>query len=87
MIFTLDFPDKELLEFKYTENKALLGHVTDTKCRPDITAAFSSDWTEQGITHWSCAQLAGERASKGKTKHPAGAQCDILLALPPVGAT
>ena len=68
MIFTLDFPDKELLEFRLTENRALIGHVTDTECRPDITAAFSSDWTENGITHWSCAQLAGEKASQGKTK-------------------
>ena len=56
------------MEFRLTENRALVGHVTDTECRPDITAAFSSDWTENGITHWSCAQLAGEKASQGKTK-------------------
>ena len=54
--------------FKYTGNRGLLGHVMDTECRPDITAAFSSDWIPNGNTHWSCAQLAGEQASKGKTK-------------------
>ena len=56
------------MEFRYTDHNALLGHVTDTKSRPDITAAFSTDWSEKGVTHWSCAQLAGERASKGKTR-------------------
>ena len=67
MIFTLDFPRKDLLVFRNTGNKALLGHVTDTECRPDIAAAFITDWTNE-TTHWSCAQLAGEQASKGKNK-------------------
>jgi len=68
MIFALDFPSMEILEFKNTENKELLGHITDTNCRPDITAAFRSDWNENGVTLWPCAQLAGERVSKGKSK-------------------
>ncbi len=82
MIFTLDFPDEELLVFKYTENKALLGHVTDTECRPDITVAFSSDWTVKGIM-----QTRRRTRVQRKDQMPAGAQCELLLALPPVGAT
>ena len=32
--------------FKDTGNKMPNGHVTSTKCRPDITAAFEKDWVE-----------------------------------------
>ena len=41
------------------------GHITDTKCRPDIIAAF--DRANDNTTLWPCIQLAGEQASKGET--------------------
>ena len=42
--FSLDFPnDDNLLVFKDTGNKTPNGHITGTKCRPDITAAFEND--------------------------------------------
>ena len=53
--------------FKDTANQIPQGHVTDTKCRPDITAAFQGHW--QGVnTTWPLIRLAGEDASKGKSK-------------------
>ena len=68
IIFTLDFMDGPLLVFKLTENKVPLGHVTDTQCRPDYTAAFDKHWGKDGIMFWPCIRLAGEKASKGKSK-------------------
>jgi hypothetical protein len=65
--FSLDFPNSDLLVFKDTENKTPSGHVTGTKCRPDITAAFENDWRTDGCTDWALIRLAGERASKGKS--------------------
>ena len=66
--FSLDFPnDDNLLVFKDTGNKTPNGHVTGTKCRPDITAAFEKDWITVDSTDWALIRLAGERASKGKT--------------------
>jgi hypothetical protein len=53
--------------FKDTETKAPRGHVTDTMCRPDITAAFRRDWNEDGVVHWPFIRLVGEKASKGKS--------------------
>jgi hypothetical protein len=38
--FTLDFSKLDTLVFKATGNKALPGHIADTKCKPDITAAL-----------------------------------------------
>ena len=54
--------------FKSTGNKRPRGHVTDTECRPDVIAAF--DWApdDSDITLWPCIQLAGEKASKGKSR-------------------
>ena len=70
MTFTLDFRDRkdcETLMFKDTETKLPPGHVTDTMCRPDITAAFEGDWNEDGVVHWPFIRLVGEKASKGKS--------------------
>jgi hypothetical protein len=64
----LDFPnDDKLLVFKDTEYKTPNGHVTGTKCRPDITAAFEKDWIKDHYTDWPLIRLAGERASNGKS--------------------
>ncbi|KAI0270149.1 hypothetical protein BGY98DRAFT_1133166, partial [Russula aff. rugulosa BPL654] len=48
------------------------GHVTDTACRPDITAALEDHWKKEekekkGTVHWPFICLAGESASKGET--------------------
>ena len=65
--FSLDFPnDDNLLVFKDTGNKTPSGHVSGTKCRPDITAAFEKDWITVDSTDWALIRLAGEMASKGK---------------------
>jgi hypothetical protein len=66
--FSLDFPnDDNLLVFKDTEYKTPNGHVTGTKCGPDIIAAFEKDWIKDNSTDWALIRLAGERASKGKS--------------------
>ncbi|KAF8341443.1 uncharacterized protein EI90DRAFT_2965802 [Cantharellus anzutake] len=57
-----------LLVFKFTENKTHCGHVTDTGCKPDYTAAFESDWDPDGTTLWPYIQFAGEKASGGKSR-------------------
>ena len=64
----VDFATDPLLVFKSTGNKVHHGHVTDTRCRPDITAAFEGYWREDSTTLWPCIQFAGEDASKGKSK-------------------
>ena len=65
---SLDFPnDDKLLVFKDTEHKTPNGHVTGTKCRPDITAAFEKDWIKDRCTDWALIHLAGERASSSKS--------------------
>jgi hypothetical protein len=53
--------------FKDTEYKTPNGHVTGTRCRPDITAAFEEDWITDDRTNWALIRLAGEKASKGKS--------------------
>jgi len=63
----LDFAEDPLLVFKDTGNKPPLGHVTDSKCKPDITAAFDKHW-QDNVTLWPCVRLAGEKASAGKSK-------------------
>jgi len=52
-----------------TRNKAHSGHVTDTECKPDYTAAFEDHWKGEKLdtTLWPCIQLVGEAASAGKT--------------------
>src|SRR5258708_33572320 len=65
MIFTLDFPERDTLVFQDTGNKSPPGHVTDTMCKPDITAAFRVHW-KNGVVPWPFIQLAGETASAGK---------------------
>jgi hypothetical protein len=69
MVFTLDFPERPTLVFDETGNKRPPGHVTDTKCRPDITAAFEDDWNDDGVVPWPFIRLAGEQASAGKAKY------------------
>ncbi len=69
--FSLDLPNHDLLVFRDTGNNRPRGHVTGTKCRPDITAAFEKDWREdqKGQLHsdWALMRLAGEKASRGKS--------------------
>ena len=64
---SLDFPTKPFLVFKSTGGKRPRGHVTDTECRSDITAAFDKDWGKDGTTLRPCIRLADENASKGKS--------------------
>ena len=66
--FSLDFLNGDLLVFKDTGNKTPNGHVTGTKCRPDITAAFEKDWITDDYMDWALIRLAGERASEGKSR-------------------
>ena len=54
--------------FKSTGNNAHRGHVTDTQCKPDFTAAFDKHWGDKNTTLWPCIRLAGEAASAGKSK-------------------
>ncbi len=57
--------------FRDTGDKRQPGHVTDTQCKPDITAAFEGHWKngrKDGLVHWPFIRLAGETASAGK-KH------------------
>ena len=54
--------------FKSTGNNAHCGHVTDTQCKPDFTAAFDKHWGDKNTTLWPCIRLAGEVASAGKSK-------------------
>jgi len=49
-------------------NNAHRGHVTDTQCEPDFTAAFDKHWGDENTTLWPCIRLAGEAASAGKSK-------------------
>ena len=65
--FSLDFPDDDLLVFEDTEQKTPNGHVTGTKRRPDIIAAFEKDWMKDRNTEWGLIRLAGEKASGGKS--------------------
>jgi hypothetical protein len=67
MTFTLDFQRRKTLVFTDTGNKSPPGHVTDTKCKPDITAAFENDWKD-GVVHWPFIRLAGETASAGRNR-------------------
>ena len=66
MIFTLDFPERETLVFNDTGNKSPPGHVTDTMCKPDITAALEGHW-KNGVVPWPFIRLAGETASVEKS--------------------
>jgi len=66
MIFTSDFPKRDTLVFQDTGDKSPPGHVTDTMCKPDITAAFRGHW-KNGVVPWPFIQLAGETASAGKS--------------------
>ena len=63
----LDFPERDTLVFRNTEHKSPLGHVTDTACRPDITAALEGHWKD-GAVHWPFICLAGETASAGESR-------------------
>jgi hypothetical protein len=65
--FSLDLPNGDLLVFKDMGNKTPNGHITSTKCRPDIIAAFEKDWLMDNYTDWALIQLAGE-TSKGKSQ-------------------
>ena len=67
MISTLEFPERNILEFRDTGNKQPPGHVTDTMCRPDITAALEPHWKD-GVVPWPFVRLAGKVASRGKIR-------------------
>lgn len=64
--------------FKDTGNKPPLGHITDSKCKPDITAAFDKHWQDD-VTLWPCVRLAGERASAGKSREEQKKQAVFYL--------
>ena len=68
MIFTTDFPEGDTLVFRDMGDKSPPGHVTDTMCEPDITAALQSHWKDD-VVPWPFVRLAGEVASAGKTSH------------------
>jgi hypothetical protein len=55
--------------FRDTEHKTPCGHVTDTACKPDITAALEGHWKKgkKGTVHWPFICLAGESASRGES--------------------
>ncbi|RXW16273.1 hypothetical protein EST38_g9581 [Candolleomyces aberdarensis] len=57
-------PTRSLLVFNNTGDTRPRGHLTDTECRPDYTAAFDENWNN-GSTFWPLMQLVGEKASKG----------------------
>jgi hypothetical protein len=67
LTYALDFAKESLFVFKDTGNKTLLGHVTDSKCKPDITAALENHWQDDA-TLWPCVRLAGEKVSSGKSR-------------------
>ncbi|KAG8926025.1 hypothetical protein FRC00_003363 [Tulasnella sp. 408] len=58
-------PPGRLVVFKDTETKVPRGHVTDTECKPNITAAFEGDFSGNDTTFWPCIRMAGDWASKG----------------------
>ncbi|KAI9455217.1 hypothetical protein F5148DRAFT_1369876 [Russula earlei] len=59
------FSQGNTLEFRDMGNKSPPGHVMDTKCKPDIMAAFQNNWKDD-VVRWPFIQLAGETASRGK---------------------
>ncbi|KAI0283320.1 hypothetical protein BGY98DRAFT_720026 [Russula aff. rugulosa BPL654] len=62
-----NFPERDALVFRNTEHRSPLGHVTDTACRPDITAALEGHW-KKGTVHWPFICLAGKTASVGESR-------------------
>ncbi|KIO29481.1 hypothetical protein M407DRAFT_21381 [Tulasnella calospora MUT 4182] len=60
-------PSSGLVVFKDTESKVPRGHVTDTQCRPNITAAFEDDFRDSDTTFWPRIRMAGEWASRGSS--------------------
>ncbi|KAJ2923134.1 hypothetical protein H1R20_g13960, partial [Candolleomyces eurysporus] len=82
-----DFP--ELLVFKSTPHDTQPEYVTGIESKPGIVAAFEKDWLsgkDERKVPWGCIRLAGEDASKGKTKsgqmQQAFTYLDLLLARP-----
>ncbi|KAJ2929103.1 hypothetical protein H1R20_g7989, partial [Candolleomyces eurysporus] len=76
----------ELLVFKSTPHDTQPKHVTDAESKPDMVAAFEKDWLsgkDERKVPWGCIRLAGEDASKGKTKsgqmQQAATYLDLLL--------
>ncbi|KAG8918231.1 hypothetical protein FRC01_001967 [Tulasnella sp. 417] len=54
-----------LVVFKDTERKVPRGHVIDTRCKPDITAAFEDAFNcNNDTTFWPCIRMAGGWASE-----------------------
>ena len=49
--FTLDFENHPILEFQDMGNKPQDGHLMDTRCRPNITAALQGHWKGHDV-HW-----------------------------------
>jgi hypothetical protein len=45
-------------------NNAHHGHVTDTECRPDFTAAFDKHWGDKNTTLWPASNSPVETRSK-----------------------
>ena len=57
--FTLDFKNHPILEFLDMGNKPQDGHIMDTRCRPNITAALQGHWKGHDVC-WPLIWLAGE---------------------------
>jgi len=68
LILHVDFPNEDLLVFKSTGSQSHSGHIATIDCRPDFTAAFKSDWGDEGTTLWPCIRLVGGKASEGKSR-------------------
>ena len=76
--FTLESRKGPALEFRDTGSKSPPGHVTDTRCRPDIMAAFRGHWKD-GVVSWPLIRLAGEVASKGTAQPKQSEQAKSYL--------
>ncbi|KAI9507046.1 hypothetical protein F5148DRAFT_1368682 [Russula earlei] len=61
------FSQGNTLEFRDTGNRSPPGHVTDTKCNPDITAAFQNNWKDDVLDPTSTSPKACFRPKKGLT--------------------
>ncbi|KAG9049633.1 hypothetical protein FS837_009723 [Tulasnella sp. UAMH 9824] len=58
-------PSSRLVVFKGMESKVPRGPVTNTECRPSITAALENDFNGSDTTFWPCIRMAGQWAPKG----------------------
>jgi predicted RNA-binding Zn-ribbon protein involved in translation (DUF1610 family) len=81
----LDFAKEPLLVFKDTGNKPPLGHVTDSKCKPDITAASTSLAGRRHIV--AVCPTCGRKGVLRKIQRRTEETSYILSPLPPTRTT